>query len=128
MIAQDWLHFKVQPQHTNEADSTLAHGTPSPAVLHTSRRFPAITLSCCAACRCGMDIPEDSATNASVSGIRVWCPEALLSAAAARLTAAAADAGVCPASPELMHHLRIGLQEELNNPRGKINQQVGGRC
>ncbi|WIA41937.1 hypothetical protein OEZ86_009248 [Tetradesmus obliquus] len=73
--------------------------------------------------RCGMDIPEDSATNASVSGIRVWCPEPLLAAAAARAAAAAADAGVCAASPELMHHLRTGLQEELGNPRGTINKQ-----
>jgi hypothetical protein len=72
-----------------------------------------------------MDIPEDSATNASVSGIRVWCPEPMLAAAAARVAAAVADAGVCPASPELMHHLRTGLQEELSNPRGKINKQVG---
>jgi hypothetical protein len=76
------------------------------------------------ACRCGLDIPEDSATNASVSGIRVWCAEPLLVAAAARLAAAAADAAVCPASPELMHRLRTGLQEELSNPRGRINQQV----
>lgn len=73
--------------------------------------------------RCGMDIPEDSATNASVSGIRVWCPEPLLAAAAARAAAAAADAGVCAASPELMHHLRTGLQEELGNPQGTINKQ-----
>lgn len=75
-----------------------------------------------------MDIPEDSATNASVSGIRVWCPEPLLAAAAARAAAAAADAGVCAASPELMHHLRTGLQEELGNPRGTINKQVGWCC
>jgi hypothetical protein len=86
-------------------------------------------LSCCTlflhVCRCGLDIPESSATNASVSGIRVWCAEPLLAAAAARLAAAATDAGVCPASPELMHHLRTGLQEELSNPRGTINKQVG---
>eukprot|EP00775_Hariotina_reticulata_P009769 gene9769-9926_t len=60
--------------------------------------------------RCGLTIPRDSATNPSVWGIRTWVPDSVLAAADGRPT------------PELMHHLREGLNKQLKEPRGSINK------
>lgn len=55
----------------------------------------------------------------------MWCEEAQLAAAAAAVAAASEQGSRSLSSvPELMRHLRLGLQQELNNSKGIINRQV----
>jgi hypothetical protein len=59
-----------------------------------------------------MSISKDSASNASVWGIRTWVPLELLAAAQGAPT------------PALMYCLRHGLNRQLRDADGSINRQV----